>query len=56
MQIVEKIIDQGQITNKDIREMFGISDNSALKMIRKLTELKVIERKGEGKNVHYTLT
>ena len=55
MQIVEKIISQGQITNRDIREMFGISDNAALKIIRKLIDLKVIERKGEGRNVHYVL-
>ena len=38
MQIVEKIIAQGQITNMDIRQMFGISDNAALKIIRKLIE------------------
>ncbi len=55
MQIVEKIIAQGQITNMDIRQMFGVSDNAALKIIRKLIDLKVIKREGEGRNVHYIL-
>ena len=55
MQIVEKIIAQSQITNMDIRQMFGISDNAALKIIRKLIDLKVIKREGEGRSVHYIL-
>jgi len=55
MQIVEKIIEQGQITNMDIRQMFDISDNAALKIIRKLIDVKVIKREGEGRSVHYIL-
>lgn len=55
MQIVEKIIEKGQITNMDIRKMFEISDNGALKIIRKLIDLNVIKREGEGRNVHYVL-
>ena len=39
----------------DIRQMFGVSDNAALKIIRKLINLKVIKREGEGRSVHYKL-
>lgn len=55
MQIVEKIIENGKITNMDIRQMFDISDNAALKIIRKLIDLKVIKREGEGRSSHYVL-
>lgn len=55
MQIVEKIIENGKITNMDIRQMFDISDNAALKIIRKLIDLEVIKREGEGRSYHYVL-
>jgi len=53
MQIVEKIRVEGKITNKDIREMFGISDTAARKELTKLMKLDVIKRKGEGRSTHY---
>jgi cell filamentation protein, protein adenylyltransferase len=56
MKIVEWIVREGKITNRDIRNMFRISDNAALNEIRKLIKLEVIKRKGEGRSVHYVLT
>lgn len=55
MLIVEKIIADCKITNRDIRVMFGISDTSATNEISKLIELEVIERKGKGRSIHYVL-
>jgi predicted HTH transcriptional regulator len=55
MVIVEKIIGDGKITNRDIRELFGISDTSAMNEISKLMDLGVIERKGKGRSTHYVL-
>lgn len=55
MLIVEKIIADGKITNKDIRGMFGISDTAAKNEISKLIDLGVIERKGQGRSIHYVL-
>ncbi|MGP8188735.1 MAG: Fic family protein, partial [Methanobacterium sp.] len=55
MKIVEWIVNEGKITNRDIRNMFGISDNAALDEIRKLMNFDVIKREGEGRSVHYVL-
>lgn len=55
MKIVEWIVNEGKITNRDIRNMFGISDNAALDEIRKLMNFDVIKREGEGRSVHYIL-
>ena len=40
MQLLRKLLNEGKITNKDIQEMYGISDNAAIKIIRKLFNLK----------------
>lgn len=55
MVIVEKIIEDGKITNRDIRELFGISDTAARTELKKLIKLEVIQRKGDGRNIHYVL-
>jgi len=55
MKIVEWIIDKGKITNRDVREMFGISNRAALDEINKLMALKVINKEGMGRSVIYKL-
>lgn len=55
MKIVEWIIKQGQITNREVREMFSLSNRVALDEILKLIELKVIKQVGKGRSVHYVL-
>jgi len=55
MRIVEWIMDKGQITNRDVREIFGISNRAALDEISKLLELGVIKQVGSGRSVHYVL-
>ena len=55
MVMVEKIVEDGKITNRDIRDLFGISDTSAKNEISKLIDLGVIERKGKGRSTHYIL-
>ena len=55
MRIVEFINRNGRITNRDVREMFKISDRAALKEIRKLVDLKVIKPKGGGRSLGYVL-
>ncbi len=53
INIVENIMERGEITNRDIREMFNISNRAALDEISKLLELKIIKQKGKGRSVHY---
>lgn len=55
MMIVEFINVHGAITNRNIREMFKISDRAALKEIRKLVDLKVIKSEGKGRSLQYIL-
>jgi len=56
MKIVEFIIREDKIKNRDIRNMFNLSHTSAQREISKLMELDVIKRKGKGRSVHYVLT
>ena len=55
MKIVERINNHGDITNKEIREMFELSDEGALKEIKKLLSLEVIKSEGRGRSVRYLL-
>ena len=55
MKIVERIVQKGKITNREIRDMFQISNRSALDELEKLMSLGVIEQKGKGRNIHYIL-
>lgn len=55
MRIVEFINQNGKITNKDVREMFKISDEGALKEVKKLMKLEVIKSQGKGRGLHYVL-
>lgn len=55
MKIVEVINQNGRITNRDVREMFKISDRAALKEVRKLVDLDVIKAEGKGRSLIYIL-
>ncbi|HAS92658.1 MAG TPA: hypothetical protein DCS12_10660 [Clostridiales bacterium] len=55
MRIIEFINQNGKIANKNVREMFKISDRAALKELRKLIDMKVIKSDGEGRNLSYIL-
>jgi Fic family protein len=55
MRIVEYINQNGRIMNRNLREMFKISDRAALKEISKLLELKVVKPEGKGRSLSYVL-
>lgn len=55
MRIVEFINQNGKITNKNVRDMFKISDEGALKEIKKLLKLGVIKSQGKGRSLCYVL-
>jgi len=55
MKIVERIIEKGQITNREMREIFRLSDEGVRKEISKLIELGVVSRRGKGRALHYVL-
>jgi Fic family protein len=55
MRIIEFINQNGQITNRDVRERFKLSDEGALKEIKKLINLEIIKSEGKGRALHYIL-
>lgn len=55
MRIIEFINQKGKITNRDVREMFELSDEGALKEIKKLINLEITKSEGKGRALHYIL-
>ncbi len=55
MRIIEFINQHGRIKNRDVREMFKISDRAALNEIKKLVNLKVLGSEGKGRNLSYII-
>jgi len=45
----------GKIINKDVREMFILSEEGALKEIKKLINSEIIKSEGKGRALHYIL-
>jgi len=56
MEIVEHIIEKGNITNRDIRKMFNISNRAAMDEISKLIGMEVLKKVGKGRSTKYELT
>ena len=54
-KIVEYIIENNRITNRQIQELLGIKDSRALKIMKELIELGVVERQGKLKGSYYVL-
>ena len=55
ISILEKMRGKGRLTNKDLREMLGISRQAILKEINKLTSAKLIKLVGKGRNSYYKI-
>jgi len=55
MKIIEEIMNKGKITNREMRDMFGLSDEGVRKEINKLKRLGVIKSKEKGRSVYYIL-
>lgn len=54
MAIVERMADEA-ITNREVRELFGISNRAALNELGKFMELGVVKKTGQGRSVRYVL-
>jgi len=53
VKILEKIKENGKITNRDLRSMFNISRQAILKEISKLVEVGIIKLVGKGRGAYY---
>ena len=47
--------EKGKITNKEYREMTGLSDETVRRDINELVEKGVLLLRGRGRNTHYVL-
>lgn len=56
IKILERIKEKGKVTNKDLRDMFGITRQAMLKEISKLIDVKLIELVGKGRNAYYKIS
>ena len=56
IKILERIKEKGKVSNKDLREMFGITRQAMLKEISKLIDAKLIELVGKGRNAYYKIS
>lgn len=55
VKILEKIKENGRVTNKELRGMFSISRQAILKEINKLVEAKIVELTGKGRGAYYRI-
>jgi Fic family protein len=55
MRIVERIMAKGPITNREVREMFGITNRPAHDELSRLVDMKVLKQVGEGRSTRYVL-
>ncbi|MEA3435799.1 MAG: Fic family protein [Thermodesulfobacteriota bacterium] len=56
IKILERIQEKGKVSNKDLRDMFGITRQAMLKEIAKLVDAKLIELAGKGRNAYYKIS
>jgi Fic family protein len=56
IKILERIQEKGKVSNKELRDMFGITRQAMLKEISKLIDAKLIELVGRGRNAYYKIS
>lgn len=56
IKILERIKERGKVSNKELRDMFGITRQAMLKEISKLVDAKLIELVGKGRSAYYKIS
>jgi Fic family protein len=56
IKILERIKEKGKVSNKDLRDMFGITRQAILKEISKLIDAKLVELVRKGRSAHYKIS
>ncbi len=54
-KIVEFLLENEKITNKQVQQLLGVKDSRALKILKELVEIGVISKKGKLKGSYYVL-
>lgn len=55
MKIIEYIKNNGKITSREVENLIGVKNRRAREILKEMIDLKVIVRKGRGKNTYYSL-
>ena len=55
IRIVQYIREHSSITNREVRALLSISDESARKMLNSLMEHAIVQIEGQGRNLRYLL-
>ena len=56
IKILERIKERGKVSNKELRDMFGVTRQAMLKETAKLIDAKLIELVGKGRNAYYKIS
>ncbi len=56
IKILGRIKEKGKVSNKDLRDMFGITRQAMLKEISKLINAKLIDLVGKGRSAYYRIS
>ena len=56
IKILERIKEKGKISNKDLRDMFGVTRQAIFKEISKLKDAKLIVLMGRGRGAYYKIS
>jgi len=56
IKILERIKEKGKVSNKDLRDMFGITRQAMLKEISKLIDANLIMLVGKGRSAYYRIS
>jgi ATP-dependent DNA helicase RecG len=54
-KIVDFILENGKITNKDVQQLLAVKDSRALKVLKELVGMDIILKRGELKGSYYVL-
>jgi predicted HTH transcriptional regulator len=54
-KIVEFILKNGKITNKEVQQLLAVKDSRALKILKELVEMEIIVKKGKLKGSYYVI-
>lgn len=54
-KIIEFLIENGRITNKEVQQLLNVKDSRALKILKELAEMGIITKQGKLKGSYYIL-
>lgn len=55
VKIVEFLLENKKITNKEVQDLLGVKDSRALKILKEMTDIGVLVKQGKLKGSYYVL-